>query len=95
MFQEMPKISPEEFAAILAKQSNLAEYDVVTNMLQQIPVDCDPDLVDQLVKENQGMQEFIKLREEGSGKRLGRGRREEGENSRRGGGEGEVVIEVR
>jgi hypothetical protein len=51
----MPKLSPEEFEAIIEKQSKLAEYDVVTNLLRTLPEDCDPDLVDRLVKENQGM----------------------------------------
>ena len=55
----MPKLSPEEFEAIIEKHSNIAEYDVVTNLLSTIPEDCDPNLVDQLVKENQGMLNLI------------------------------------
>lgn len=51
----MPKLSPEEFAAIIEKHSQIAEYDVVTNLLSTIPVDCDPELVDKMVKENQGI----------------------------------------
>lgn len=55
-YQERPKLSEEEFAAILEKHSHLAEYDVVTKLLETIPEDCSPDLVDKLVKENQGNQ---------------------------------------
>jgi hypothetical protein len=51
----MPKISPEEFAAIIEKHSKVAEYDVVTNLLQTIPENCDPELVDRMVAENQGV----------------------------------------
>lgn len=52
--QERPNITEEEFAAILEKHSHLAEYDVVTKLLESIPEDCPPDLVDSLIKENQG-----------------------------------------
>eukprot|EP00026_Physarum_polycephalum_P001171 Phypoly_transcript_01172.p1 GENE.Phypoly_transcript_01172~~Phypoly_transcript_01172.p1 ORF type:complete len:1005 (+),score=148.92 Phypoly_transcript_01172:117-3017(+) len=60
--QEMPKISPEEFAAILEKHSKVAEYDVVTTLLQMIPEDCDPSLVDQMVAENQGVLDVVNYR---------------------------------
>ena len=51
----MPKLSPEEFSAIIEKHSQIAEYDVVTNLLQTIPEDCDPEMIDKMVKENQSM----------------------------------------